>query len=319
MRFGLIADDLTGAGDSSSPFLAAGRVVISLWPKLPAPNDVCPVVSTESRDQDGGEARQRSFLVAQAMKAGGVDLLFRKIDSQVRGNVGADIAGTLRGWGGACVLALALPEEGRFTVGGWQQWAGGKVDLISMLRAAGLTAEVGSPADAAPGMVVVCNAQTSDELDLVAKQIANSTVTIIPAGTAALAARLPIAFGLEPTAPRDLPACARPVAVIGSPAAAKQAAYALSAGKTVIVLEPGQVPHDIDGFDGLFVSGGETASRMLRWLGVETLEVVGELLPRVPVAVCRGGPHDGMPFAMKSGAFGPVDAVARALDGLIRN
>jgi uncharacterized protein YgbK (DUF1537 family) len=84
------------------------------------------------------------------------------------------------------------------------------------------------------------------------------------------------------------------------------------------LMDPAHVGAAVDACDGLLLTGGETAARVLRHLGVEALELRGEALPRVPVAVCIGGGWHGRPVALKAGAFGPADAIDAALERLSR-
>jgi uncharacterized protein YgbK (DUF1537 family) len=56
----------------------------------------------------------------------------------------------------------------------------------------------------------------------------------------------------------------------------------------------------------------------MRWLGAETIELRGEVQPRVPVGLCVGGWHDGMPIAVKSGSFGTDQTITLALEALER-
>jgi uncharacterized protein YgbK (DUF1537 family) len=251
---------------------------------------------------------------ARQLKDLGVGLLYRKVDSQMRGNVAADVAGALSAWGGACVFAPALPEEGRRTIGGRQCWPGGDVDLVALLRAGGLDAFAGRPDDAERGKVVVCDAEDGEDLERIAMAVARAERNLLPAGTAGLAARLPAAFGLDTLPPPRWPPCRCVLAIVGTPAAAEQARVAAAHGADVAVLGLGEEPPRVDGYDGLLLTGGETAARVLRLLGVDTLELRGEAYPRVPVGL---SPH-GLRIALKAGAFGPPDAIVRALEALAR-
>jgi uncharacterized protein YgbK (DUF1537 family) len=318
MRIGVVADDLTGACDSSVAFLAMGSVGVALWPLRIDPAWNCIAISTESRDERVQTSTHRSSEAAAALRKAGVDLLFRKVDSMMRGNVAADIAGTLEISNDGCVLAPAIPEEGRITVGGRQQWPGGHVDLMAMLQQAGINAILGSPADAEKDLVVVCDATTTDDLERIAREIAPADPRPIVAGASGLASRLPAAFGFDETSHHQWRPCKRPVAIVGTPAAMAQVRVAVEGGRDVIVLGPDELPGDLNGYDGIVVTGGETAARIMRWLGAETIELRGEAKPRVPVGVCVGGQHDGMPIAVKSGSFGTDDAITLALDALAR-
>jgi uncharacterized protein YgbK (DUF1537 family) len=308
MRFGLIADDLTGACDSSVPFLAAGPVTVWIWLVLPDAAIGSLAVSTESRAESPDVGFERSRACARRLKDLGVDGLYRKVDSQMRGNVAADIAGALAGWGGRCVFAPALPEEGRRTVGGHQRWDHGDVDLHELLRAGGVDREP----------VVVCDAADGTDLDRIASEIAGARQPVLPAGTAGLASRLPAAFGIPPAPTGSWPACERVLAIVGTPAAALQASVATDHGKEVVVLGPGEPPPRLDGYDGVLVTGGETAARVLKALSVESLELRGEAQPRVPVAICRGGRFAGLRVALKAGAFGSAEVIDLALEALAR-
>lgn len=114
---GILADDLTGACDCAAPFAARGaRVVVCLQPAGPAPKsatwDVL-VVNTDSRHQTAAEARARVRRGALLLRQGGWPLGFKKIDSTLRGHIGAELEellelGVVRAW-----LAPAFPQQGR--------------------------------------------------------------------------------------------------------------------------------------------------------------------------------------------------------------
>ena len=63
----------------------------------------------------------------------------------------------------------------------------------------------------------------------------------------------------------------------------------------------------------LFVTGGETLSHVCAALGVEALEVQGEIEPGIPVSVLRGGKWDGVRVISKSGAFGNEGLIRRLI------
>ncbi len=301
LRIGLVADDLTGACDSALPFLAAGPVRVGLWPHVPRGELACAAISTESRIETAEVSYARSREAADGLRC---DLLFRKLDSLLRGSPAAELAGVLDATGqpqARCVVAPALPAEGRFTVGGVQRWPGGEADLAALLAPVA-------------GRIEIRDAATDAELDRVAVELVARGDRVV-AGTAGLASALARALGLGPLPTPPGPACARPLAVVGSPAAAGQAAFAAARGWDVQVLGPGAAP-DLDGHDGLFLTGGETAARVLRGAGAEELELLGEALPRGPMAVVRGGRLDGLPVVLRAGAFGAEDAVHRALEVL---
>jgi D-threonate/D-erythronate kinase len=296
VRLGVVADDLTGACDSALPFLAAGPVRVGIWPCFPSGDLACAAVSTESREAGPGESRTRS---REAVSRLDVRLLFRKLDSLLRGQPVADLRGALEATGATCVVAPALPGEGRVTAGGVQRWAGGQVDLAALLRPFG-------------ERVDVRDAATDEDLDAIAGEIV-ARGDPLAAGTAGLAAALARALGLGPPPRAPAPGCRRPLAVVGSPTAAGQAAHAREKGWAVLVVGPGELP-PLEGHDGLVLTGGETAARVLGAHGAGGLELIGEALPRAPMCRVIGGRFAGMPVVLKAGAFGGVDTVARAME-----
>jgi len=299
IRIAVVADDLTGGCDSSLPFLAAGPVLVGLWPNVPAGDAACAAVSTETRSEPI-LAGTRGRLAAKRLRG---DLLYRKLDSMLRGSPVADLESARAVVRGRCLVAPALPGEGRTTVDGVQRWPGGQVDLRVLL--APLVVD---------GYVELRDAETDADLDRVAADVL-AHGDRVAAGSAGLAAALGRALGLGPPPTAPPQGCARPLAVVGSRAAAAQAAYAAGRGWPVQVLGPGEEP-ELGDHDGLVLTGGETAADVLGAAGAEALELLGEALPRTPLARVRGGRLDGLPVVLKAGAFGPDDAIERALEVL---
>lgn len=141
----LVADDLTGALDSAAAFATPDEPVTVSWFK-PEPSGTGPFAfSTETRDATRAAAIQRSGLAAAAVEPAGRSLIFKKIDSLLRGHVAAELAAFARRLDpDRIVLAPAHPTLGRVTRGGIQ-WARGAdgvlrpiaVDLASALTACG--------------------------------------------------------------------------------------------------------------------------------------------------------------------------------------
>jgi uncharacterized protein YgbK (DUF1537 family) len=301
VRVGLVADDLTGACDSAVPFLAAGRVEVGIWPYVPAGDLACAAISTETREEDAEVALERTREAARELRSQGFKLIYRKVDSMLRGNLAADLEGVLADWGGTCLLAPALPAEGRVTRKGRQVWNSTTVDISSLLGDLG-------------DRVSIRDAETDRDLAALAAEVAR-TARLLPAGSAGLAAQLPGALGLAVRPQPPLPLCQRPLVLIGSTSAFAQAAYAANRGWDVQRRVRGDVV-DVDGHDSLFLSGGGTAAGVLGELGADGLELLGEVAPRVPVGRLHGGHLPGLPVVLKSGSFGAVDVIAAALSRL---
>lgn len=300
MRVGLVADDLTGACDSAAPFLAGGRVVVGLWPCVPDGDLACAAVSTESREGGERDAFERSREAARRLAA--AERLYRKVDSMLRGHLRADLEGTLAARPGPCLLAPALPAEGRTTRGGVQRWPGGEANVAALLG------------QELAARVRVADAESDADLRRLAAEVA-ANAELLPAGSAGLAAQLPAALGMGGR-PRAAVRAVRPLALVGSPAAARQAAFARERGWAVRCLGPGDGPGSLRGHDALLLTGGETAARVLSANGATGLELLGEALPRVPVARVLGGRLAGLPVVLKAGAFGGEDAIDAALSAL---
>ncbi len=117
MRFVIIADDLTGAADSALPFRRAGFSVVVSTSGLGAgvPWEDADIVSMDLRTRQTlpGTAYLDTFrAVGHARQIGAS--VFKKVDSQLRGNPADELAGALDAWPGAVAIGTpALPAFGR--------------------------------------------------------------------------------------------------------------------------------------------------------------------------------------------------------------
>ena len=117
---GVIADDLTGACDTGVQFTCSRRMTTVYLDELEARNysDVI-VTSTSSRHMSPGAAEDISFRFSHKLLEAGAVQIYKKIDSVMRGNVGAELEGVMRACG--CNLALvcpAYPQMGRTLING---------------------------------------------------------------------------------------------------------------------------------------------------------------------------------------------------------
>lgn len=96
---GIIADDLTGAGDSAVQFAEAGwQVSIALTDSVAVdPGGVIAIV-TDARAQPFDVARLATQSAVASLRKAAIDRLFLKIDSTMRGSVDAQIRGALTAW-----------------------------------------------------------------------------------------------------------------------------------------------------------------------------------------------------------------------------
>ncbi|MFZ0090317.1 MAG: four-carbon acid sugar kinase family protein, partial [Solirubrobacteraceae bacterium] len=248
-RLTIVADDLAGAADCGVGFAERGfttGVVLGAEQRDPGGWSVI-ALDTDTRDARPELAQQR---VRDALAvASPDDLVFKKIDSTLRGNIAAELRATASERGDCCVVAApAFPATGRTTRDGRQLIDGrpleesefaAQVDtsvLRDLLAPSGLTVRDVSLAqvragvaevvqDAGPGVVLACDAETDEDLALIGRGGVDSGCHVIWMGTAGLARQL---AGLLPLAPGSGNAPARrregPVLlVVGSPAAATHA------------------------------------------------------------------------------------------------
>ncbi len=116
----IIADDLTGAADAAAAFVRPGRPVpVSLSEQA----RLCEgrsafAVTTESRGSPPKEASEVVAAAVRSASGAGTGLLYKKVDSNLRGNIGAELAAISDAAGRPIVLAPAYPTRGRTTVHG---------------------------------------------------------------------------------------------------------------------------------------------------------------------------------------------------------
>src|SRR5437773_2173438 len=111
MALTIMADDLTGACDAGTLFAGRAPVPVTVWPAAPVVAEVA-VVDTESRHIDREAASARVSGAAASRPA--ATSWFKKIDSTLRGHVGAEIVALLEATGApSAVTCPAFPSEGR--------------------------------------------------------------------------------------------------------------------------------------------------------------------------------------------------------------
>lgn len=118
IKFGIIADDLTGALDSGVQFNKRGlQTVVLIGGDVPEGLDVL-VIDTESRRDSPKKAYRKVREAARRFK--GLPL-YKKIDSTLRGNLGSELEAVMDALGfEKAVVAPAFPSNGRITIGGQQ-------------------------------------------------------------------------------------------------------------------------------------------------------------------------------------------------------
>jgi D-threonate/D-erythronate kinase len=342
----LIADDLTGALDTAAQF--TGR--IGPRPVLLDRMTAAPEASY-ALNLSCGDGNERTAVACTRDSLGcysGADLVFKKIDSLLRGHWAAELAeivksGTVR----RIVLAPAAPAQGRLTRDGLQMLAQPSGDRSLIKDVAAELKRHGVSSRCADGDVLLLDA----ELDAIAKRYAHEPATLW-CGAAGLARALA----------QESPRTARPLnqphlVIVGSrhPVALRQVEVFRAAhpgwlaameakpsfiGRVVTTLETfgccvvlpalqrgltemeaaeriarglkllsGRLPR----LGGLTVVGGETFAALCRVLKATRLSADGELLQGVPASRIESRLCSGTFCASKSGAFGEPDWLLKHL------
>lgn len=218
----IIADDFTGALDTGVQFAARGiktRVVVGADAALTHQNADVLVVDTETRHLPAAQAYAAVEGLVQRAKYAGFAYLYKKTDSALRGNVGAELAALLSASGSRQLAFLpAFPQMNRVTKNGVQYIDGVPVtespfgvDPFEPVRHAAVTDLLAEQTDlpaasfsalAADGSVpaedgiLVFDAATVDELRSTGRALLNNGGLRVLAGCAGFGAVLPELLGL---------------------------------------------------------------------------------------------------------------------------
>lgn len=317
LRLAIIADDLTGALDAAAPFADAGlQVRVATRPAalaLALAGAEVVAVSTRSREISAGAAARAVEQVLDGLPPGVA--LFKKVDSRLKGHIAVELAALGRQ---RLLVVPALPEFGRVVRGGSVQGHGVAVPIpvapaLGAAAARALIPDVETPQAmqaalaAAPGRLVVGARGAALAL---AQALSPGLRRTLPTQ------RLPMVFAVGSTDPITLAqvahlrssldprhvaapdgaAVAEPApgvtvlqAVAGAGATGPQVALSLANALAVLA----------GGARSLVLTGGATAEAALDRLGVDVLDLYGDLLPGLPLS--RAGDWQ---IVTKSGGFG---------------
>ena len=121
-QYAIIADDLTGAGDTGVQFARYGittRVVFGNWQKESFRGAVVAAVNTETRALPGEKAYEIVREATAKLAGFSITPLFKKIDSTLRGNIAVEIDAVADETGAeVIVFSPAFPENGRTVING---------------------------------------------------------------------------------------------------------------------------------------------------------------------------------------------------------
>ena len=314
----LIADDLTGACDAGVQFARCGLPTsVLLTRDAPPAWAQVAAVSTETRNLGEEEASCNVAAVAEWLAA---DVVFKKIDSVLRGNPGVEIRAALEAFGReAAVATPAFPAMGR--VNGSEAAAVLRSDVHVMPQGV---------AEALDRGVRVVSVSASCDEDLHAIVHAAWGRKVLWAGSGGLAAAVARRVGGE-RGRRQTTKCDR---LSHQTERLSHQTDRLSHGNLMFCIgtehevtvrqvaelrrvRPESVVVRVDAVEhcgALVVSGGDTAAAVCRAAGARRIDLCDEVLPGIPWGFLRCGRLDGVPVVTKSGGFGAPDALVRVAE-----
>jgi len=343
LAVGMVADDLTGALDAAAPFALRGlrTLVVPSLEHLPAalPAGVEVLcVNTASREIPAAEAARRAGAAAAWLMRLAPRVVFKKVDSRLKGHLPAEIAAVLAATGRSrALVAPAIPDLGRRVEDGCLVGLGVPEPVSVAAACAGLPAE--TP-----------DTRSDADLDVLAARLLAEGDALVAVGARGLAAALARTWPARPAPVPPLPLARPALIAIGSrdPITRGQVAHyrtqarpgelchlpapngAVPAGSaapvTLVTAEPGPAEEPpaavaarfAEGLSGhvrshppasLLISGGETAFALLTRLGVDVIEVGGEALPGVPFAHASIAGRTVL-LLTKSGGFGGPETIS---------
>ncbi len=351
LKVAIIADDLTGALDTGTPFVEAGLKVAvaievgSLSEALAHTPDVV-VVNTGSRALSADEAVEQITAAARALGSAKPHILFKKIDSRLKGNVAAESTALAQVSGrDRIIMAPAIPDQQRFTINGAVTGRG--VDTPLPVRP--LFPETSVHID-------ICDAVSDADLDdlvasadwsaaiavgarglgsAFARAFAKSTAalpTFSPSGKTlfAFGSRDPIttaqiarlaetcqgvivveapAGDLASSAVTGLPAVLRCSGEQTAPPERVVCLFAAGVCETIVQTRP----------DMIMMGGGDTALAILKDLGATVLIPNGEIEAGIPWFEIQDVHDRTIRCAVKSGGFGNINSLLKLVpENLLR-
>src|SRR5665648_105631 len=121
----VIADDLTGANDTGVQFTKKGyKTIVSVLDEqstimIPDNADVF-VIDTETREADSKTARKRLKSILEKININKKDIIYKKVDSTLRGNIGAELEEIMIILNrDICIFSPSYPSYQRITIGGY--------------------------------------------------------------------------------------------------------------------------------------------------------------------------------------------------------
>ena len=139
-NIGIIADDLTGADDTSLQFFLRGANTQILLDSTVVPENKALTqvwaIPTETRNSEAPVAYEKVKQAANILKETfNVEYFYKKMDSTIRGNIAVETLAMLEALDmDAAVIIPAFPQEGRTTIGGYHLLKGIPIERTEFAR-----------------------------------------------------------------------------------------------------------------------------------------------------------------------------------------
>lgn len=320
----VLADDLTGALEAGAILAAQGVATLVTLDTNHAALDGVLVMDTETRHSTPQAARDLHHEIAARWRGP----IFKKTDSTLRGNIGAEFTGLMEATGRRLIYIPAYPRVGRMVAGGILY-----VDGVPLAETAFARDPRNPVRESSVGRVIardcalpveIRDAATELDMAAIAEEIDPGALVASPAGFIGYwAAKLALPRSRRPR----LPVARSFLLACGSlhPRSREQAGEAERLGWTVVstsedragdadeaaVALAKMVSSRVAEADTLVVFGGDTARAILQELGAGDIEPLGEVAAGVPVS--RIQLREGRPLTLitKAGGFGAVDLASR--------
>jgi uncharacterized protein YgbK (DUF1537 family) len=305
-------------------------------------------ITTDCRALTNDAAEQLTADALTSLMNAGIDRVFLKIDSTMRGSVQGQIAGALAAWrtrypDARAIVCPAYPRMGRTIVSNRLLVHGEPVERTAIGRdpvTPVSTSDMSALLRTSPE-IRVFDAATDADLITIAESISAGGASIIPVGSGGLAEALSRTWSesvpqVERQPDRDLITKQKNARILlqvssANPVSHAQVARVKAAFPDVVVLsapaqqgESAAVAENLarefseqfgrEQWDILGLIGGDGARETLKQLGASGIRIVDSLIEGIPLGLVVGGKADGTPVFTKAGGFGDEDALVRAVE-----
>jgi uncharacterized protein YgbK (DUF1537 family) len=336
MLAGVIADDLTGALEMGAMLASCSlRSVVTIGAAPPRTGVDAMVIDTETRNQPPECAASAVYDAASRLREAGILRVFKKIDSTLRGPIGAELKALHYAWGGtSVVLTPAYPRLRRTVADGRLLCNGVEISQTEFARDARWPVKESRVdallPDGSDAWVRICDAATDEDLRAI---VASYGTDLIYAGSGGLGRAWVESFDeSRPARPAAIEHPQRILVISGSnhPVSRAQVAQASRSGYRVIAA-PAEVGsateiqkqlvsramEEIAIFepDLLILFGGETAASLLTASGCTELFPMREVLTGIALSRAHLLGQDRLVFT-KAGGFGSPYVVDEILGSI---